>query len=282
MILKELKAEIYKLYRSQLFLVGYVGLIAFALLWVLMFEELRFTIGKRSADLIGEDFASLQNGVLFSMFTFFSAFYLLFPIFTANIAGRQISGEAKDGTLRFVLVRPTSRVKIFFAKAITSWLYVALLMFFYQILTLALGTSLFGYGPLFVYPNFTDIPMTEPFVLELGAATVRILLAGQLAVVGLMVVGSFSILLSVMFDHPLVAVIGSITGYLISYIFQINPMFEDWHPYLLTDPMDFWVPVFALEPGYSDMSNGLWKSIAYIVVFQGLALYAFVRKDVTS
>ena len=67
----------------------------------------------------------LTDGTLFPLAALAIVLPLFLPIAVAIIAGEAIAGEAQQGTLRYLLVRPVGRTRLLVAKLVSVMAFVA-------------------------------------------------------------------------------------------------------------------------------------------------------------
>ena len=108
-----LRQEIFKLLRSRLLYLSFVMLVIFVLLmlWGFYTYSLHKTGGQVEFKYTYEN-PSYFNGLIFSLYSAYFAFQLIIPISVSILAGTQIAGEARSGTLRSLLTRPISRSQL--------------------------------------------------------------------------------------------------------------------------------------------------------------------------
>jgi ABC-2 type transport system permease protein len=88
---------------------------------------------------------NLFNGWLVSYYIM-NSLWIHIPILISFVAGDQLAGEATGGTYRLILTRPVSRTRIFFAKALVTFVYTAIFVLFLGILSVGLALALLEIG----------------------------------------------------------------------------------------------------------------------------------------
>ena len=68
----------------------------------------------------------LTDGTLYPLAALGIVLPLFLPIAVAITAGEAIAGEAQQGTLRYMLVRPVGRTRLLFAKLVAVMAFVVL------------------------------------------------------------------------------------------------------------------------------------------------------------
>jgi ABC-2 type transport system permease protein len=279
-MITQLRLEFLKLVRSRSFYLSFVALAGFValMLWGFYSYAERKTGGLAAAQFkYTYESKSYFNGLTFSLYSVIFSFSLLIPIFVAMTAGAQIAGEARAGTLRMICIRPISRVKIFLSKFIVVAIHTYLLMAFFIGLNLLAGLCFIGWGNIELFPgplNLVDIMRDD--------ALLRFLYASFSGSWALLVVAAIAMLFSVIFETPVMAVVATLSIYIILYIVGRVEFFEHLRPYFFTTDMDFWRDVF--KPVIPWKSFYHYGSIcgAYIFGILLLAISIFDRKDITS
>src|SRR5450755_2854487 len=92
--------------------------------------------------------AVLSDGKLYPAAALALVLPIFLPVSVAVIAGDSIAGEASNGTLRYLLVRPVARTRLLVAKLIAVIAFVLLAVVVVAGVGYLVGTQLFGSGPL--------------------------------------------------------------------------------------------------------------------------------------
>lgn len=280
----QLRIEFYKLIRSKSFYLSFIALIGFValMLWGFYSYAERKT-GGQAAEQFKYTYESKSyfNGMTFALYSLMFSFSLLIPIFVAMTAGGQIAGEARSGTLRMICVRPVSRVSIFLSKFLMVALHVYLLLAFFIALNLLVGLVFIGWGDIELYPGPLNL-VDEPGRIARDEALWRFLYASFTGTWALLVVAAIAMFFSVIFDTPVMAVVATLSIYVMLYIIGRIEFFEHLRPYFFTTDMDFWRDVFKPEIPWRSFYH--YGSICGAYIF-GLLLAAvtiFDRKDITT
>ncbi|MBC7910730.1 MAG: ABC transporter permease [Pyrinomonadaceae bacterium] len=283
-MLTQLMLELFKICRSRsvhlsfITLIGFVGL----MLWGFYSYAERKTGGQATEQFkYTYESKNYFNGLTFALYSVMFSFSLLIPIFVAMVAGAQIAGEARTGTLRMICVRPLSRVSIFLSKFLMVAFYTYLLMAFFIGLNLLAGLLFVGWGNLELYPGPLNL-VDEPGKIMRDEALWRFVYASLSGTWALLVIAAIAMLFSVLFETPQMATVATIALYLMFYIIGRIEFFEHLRPYFFTTDMDFWRDVF--KPSIPWQSFYHYGSIcgAYIFGTLLLAITIFSRKDITS
>src|ERR1051326_4556444 len=133
----QLRNELWKLFAKKR---TYIGFLMFLLAQNVIILVFRFTNGPRVSmmrTLEGNGYLAQQfiSALTVATFMLLPIAYMLLPLYVALVGGDMVAKEAEDGTLRMILSRPVSRLRLLLLK----WMAGAIFSF---VLVLALG--LFG------------------------------------------------------------------------------------------------------------------------------------------
>ena len=200
------------------------------------------------------------------------------PLLVALVTGDLISGEAAMGTIRLLMTRPLSRTSVLFSKFFAGAVYVFILLVWLGLVSLGIGLLIFGPGDLIVLKSetITIIPADDTlwrFFAGLG-----------IAFISLLVVASFSLLLSCYSENsigPIISTMAVIILFTIVGTMDI-PLFEKIKPFLFTTHMVIWRNMFDQELDYPLIYNSIMMLFGHIILFLFIAWYSFRKKDILS
>lgn len=287
-LLRLVRWELYKLARQRSSYVGFVLCLGFAIVMMVGFGFSKWRYLK-SYQGLPFDPMTLINGPFFAHFSLQIGFVSILPLLAATLGGSQIAGEAKDGTLRALLVRPPSRALVYTAKTIATWVWLQLLVCFLVAFSLMVGTVAYGGGDLLVF--IWEFRKDGPWLVEGADVWALFLIVSFGAGSALFVIGALALMLTTMTDSPVVAHVGTLGAFFISSVIQRMPeqlMAEEIREALPTTHMSYWLELYRLwDPVSGTFDAGriagdvAW-CIGFYVLFLGTGLWWFTRKDVTS
>ena len=275
-----LRQEIFKLLRSKLLYLSFTMLIIFVLLmlWGFYTYSLHKTGGQVEFKYTYEN-PSYFNGLIFTLYSAYFAFQLIIPISVSILAGTQIAGEARSGTLRSLLTRPISRRRLYFGKYLVSALSVFSLLSFFIMFNLLVGLLLVGWGDLSLYPGPLNL-VQEPARLPQSEALLRFCYSVFSGTWSLLTLATLAFLMSVLFENPIVASFTALTLYVMLNVIGRVDFFVDLKPYLFTTDMEFWREVFKPEIPFNELLYRACRCGMYSVSFLLAGLVVFERKDI--
>lgn len=188
--------------------------------------------------------------------------------------GDAIASESGWGNLRFLLTRPIARGKLLAAKFTVAALLAALVTMLVSISGLIAGGIAFGFKGI-------DVPIIG-IHQSAGALIAHLLAATLLAVWGLAGIAAFAFMLSTMTDNAAGAIFGAVGFYIVTSILgaidSIGPMRYGFPTYY----GGAWSDYVLFGRFTDDMWRDLLIQIPYLIVFVGIAVWWFRRKDITN
>jgi ABC-2 type transport system permease protein len=200
------------------------------------------------------------------------------PLLVALVTGDLISGETATGSVRFLLSRPAPRWQIVLAKWLAGMFYTSLLLIFLGVLALFGSHLIFGDGDL-MYLNSEALT-----VIRANDMAWRWMGAFGIAFLSLSVVASLSTLLSAILDNsitPIVSVMAIIIIFTIIGMFDL-PSFDPIKPFLFTTHMIAWRSFFEDPIPTGDIVFSAGVLLLHIIIFLGVSMYHYQRKDITA
>jgi ABC-2 type transport system permease protein len=217
-----------------------------------------------------------QTGLILPAFALRITSAFLLVIVVALFGGDAIAGEASWGNLRYLLMRPIARGRLVVAKFVVAvfcaWVAVVIVV----VTALAVGAVVFG----------TD-PIGPPLSFLLGEQSTGAII-GHLAIATAYVAWSLtgvvalSFMVSCMTDAPFGAIFAGVGLYFTSLILDSISSLGNIRYVLPTHYFDAWVDLVTRGQWHSDLWRGVGLQLGYVLLFAGIGLWWFKRKDVLS
>jgi ABC-2 type transport system permease protein len=221
--------------------------------------------------------AVLADGALFPLAAIGIILPLFLPAAVAITAGETIAGEAQQGTLRYVLIRPVGRTRLLVAKLLSVMAFVLLTLLVVAITAYVLGIVLLGHQDASaVTTTFSGTQLTTP---QLVARTGLALTYALLSMLGVAAVALF---LSTVVRSPLAAAMGTLALLIGSTLLLTLDASDSLRPYLVTRYWLAFVDLFRDPILWHDVVHGVLLQAGYVVVFLGAGWANFVTKDITD
>ncbi|HUH04585.1 MAG TPA: ABC transporter permease subunit [Kofleriaceae bacterium] len=287
-VLRVLRWELFKLLRRRASYVGFGLCVLFCAVVMLGFAYSQWRGLRANAGFLADP-SRFVNGYFYANFCLEIASFSLLPLFAAVIPGSQLAGEARDGTLRALLVRPPSRPAVFAAKAIASYAWIQLMVLFLLGFALVLGLIALGGGDLMIY--VWEYRRQGPWFADSDDRIWIFLTTAAACGASLFMVCAFALMLSSFTDNPVVAHVGTLGAFFISSVVQRLPervMEPEFKAMMPTKHMSFWHELQHLwhpDPTRFDaarMWNDLTWVTSYTALFLLIGLTVFWRRDITA
>ena len=223
------------------------------------------------------------SGLTVALIALSSTMKFFLPLAVSIFAGEAVAGEARWGSLRYLLARGASRTRVLAAKAAVAAMLSLLAVALVPAAALAAGVAAFGWHPLVAVDGSAAAPVAQPAAtLGPALAVARLGVSTAYVAAGMASIFAFAFFLSTVTARPLVAVAGGVGLTILSRVLNADylPGVAVLQPYMPNNDVDRWQQLF-LEPARTDgMGAFLELQVVYAVVFLGLAWWWFARRDV--
>ncbi len=280
MFRRQLHHELVKLFARKR---TYIGFGAFVVLQVLILALLQLPKARQAFDkllssngYLPEDYyAGLTLAMLIIEFTIF----LMGALYLALVGGDVVAKEIEDGTMRMVLSRPVSRLRLLQVKWLACALYTGVLMIFLGITSLATGLIYQGrLGQLFVY-----VPHEGLFgVFPTADGLARYAIAVVLLAVVLQIITALSFMFSCFKMKPAAATILTLTVMFTDFVLRNVPFFQSFQKYFITYHTSSWVRIYQDIIPWWTIGESLVYLAALGVTFWVVGAMAFCLRDFKS
>lgn len=219
---------------------------------------------------------TLINGFL-ATHTVMNFLWIHIPFLVVLVAGDVIAGEGASGTFRIYMIRPVGRWSVLNTKLMATSIYTALLILFFALMSLGLGTIWLGSGDLLVVHNGI-------LILPESMAWARFGLAFLFAFGTMLVVAVLSFMFSTMVNNGIGPIIGAMAIIIIGLAVSNIPLdlFNSIQPWLFTSYFDLWREAFYDPIPWGEIGHGFLILGIYALGFTGVGYFIFLRKDITS
>ena len=225
--------------------------------------------------------AVLRNGSLFPAAALALVLPVFLPLAVAVMAGDAVAGEAAQGTLRYLLVRPVGRTRLLVGKVVSVAVFVVFAVFAVVVSSLVIGVGLFGTGAEAVGQAGAATSLSG---VTLSPAELGVRLVGSVAyiVVSMVGFGVIALFFSTLTDSGLGAALGALAVLITSSVLETLDAAAALKPYLPTNYWLAWIDFFRDPVFWHSINKGLLLQAGYVVVFFGAAWANFATKDVTG
>lgn len=218
--------------------------------------------------------AQVSNNGLFLVFATLALTLPIFlPMALGVVAGDSISGEAAQGTLRYLLVAPAGRVRLLAVKATSLAVFCLVSTAVVSGAALLTGLALFPIGPVTLLSGDT---------ITMGSALVKALWITLLVAASLLGLAALGLFVSTLTDTPIAAMAVATGVTILCGILQVIPQLSAIQPWLYTYQWSSYADVLR-DPVYTaNIDRNLLIQLGYVAVFGSAAWARLTTRDVTS
>jgi ABC-2 type transport system permease protein len=241
LFLPQLRGELWKLFARQR---TYIGFGAYLLIEVLILGLLQLPKLKgwfqHFVEAQGYVSAHYYSGLTLGFLIVTWTVFILGPLYLALITGDVVAKEVEDGTMRMILSRPVSRLRVVCVRYVAVLIYTLVLCVFIAVSALLVGLARNGAGGMFVFAPSQKILA----LYEFGPGLQRFLLAIPLMTLSFITVTSIGFFFSCCNMKPAAATIICLSVYFIDMILQGIPQFATIREYFLMTHIVTWMNIF--------------------------------------
>ncbi|SFA94761.1 MULTISPECIES: ABC transporter permease [unclassified Bacillus (in: firmicutes)] len=228
---------------------------------------------------IKHDLSPSEEYNMWSFVTSASELIQLAGLFTIIIAAGIVASEFSWGTIKLLLIRPITRAKILLSKYLTVLIYALVMVSILFVLSTIIGAILFGVPEqASPYLNYYNGVVTEQNII------VHLIVFYVLKSIDMIMLATMAFMISAVFRNSSLAIgLSLFLMFMGGQVTFLIAMKYSWAKYLLfanTDLMQY----FEGSPVVEGMTLPFSVSmlIIYFLIFIGLALYVFKKRDVAA
>ncbi len=275
----QLRNELWKLFGKKR---TYIGFLMFLLAQNVIILIFRFSNGPRvsmTRTLEGNGYLAQEFISALSVATFMllPIAYILLPLYVSLIGGDLVAKEAEDGTLRMILSRPISRLRLLLLKWLAGAIFSFALVMALGLFGVVFGSFWFPWKGLFVFiPGelFSVFDSTDG--LRQYAAAHLMMGVKAVTVMGL------AFMFSCFNVKPAAATILALSFVFVSFIMMNIPYFRDLQHWFLTYHLNLWQLLFARPVPWWRIGESLSILLGFNVTFLVIGVTVFQMRDIKS
>lgn len=280
MFFLQLRDELWKLFGKKR---TYIGFGTFLLAQNAMLLAFHFSHWERNVGRLLEGNGYLATGYIsalsVSLIMLFPQILFLMPLYACLVGGDMVAKEAEDGTLRMILCRPISRIRLLFIKWCSGLIFSILLVTALGAMALLFARMWFPWKGMFVF-----IPEPER-VFNVMDATHGLKLYA-LSHLFLAINAATTTTLAFMFScfnmKPAAATVLGFSVLLLNLVLENIPFLSDYREYMLLHHFRAWVAVYAQPIPWARIVESLFILAAVNVTFFIIGSTAFQLRDIKS
>ena len=220
-------------------------------------------------------FVASQSGLFIPASALRLTSEVLLFIVVAIFGGEAIAGEAQWGNLRYLLMRPISRGRLFAAKLLVAEFYSFVAVTVVVLVGLLVGGVAFGWNPI-------EIPFGLFETLSTTDVLLRLVFATFFVTWMLTSIVTFSFMVGCMTDSTGGAIFAGIGLWMTWSILDAIESLGRIRYFLPTHYSGDWAWIFTSGEWSGDLWRGALLTLGYVVLFTGIAAWWFQRKDILS
>jgi len=276
---RQLYFELLKLFSRKRTYLGFGAFLAVELLILVLLQTPGASrMFHHSMNQHGLDFSHYFSGLTLAHVIITNTIFLLGSLYLALVCGDMVAKEVEDGTMRMVLSRPISRIRVLLLKYLACVVYTWSLTIFIVASSLLLGIADRGLGGLIVVA-----PWDHVFgFYEAGPGLERFALGTGILCLVMLTLSTLGFMFSCFNMKPATATIMTLSVYIVDTVLRNIPYFEDLHKFFLTHHMSVWTQSFQQEIPQRQILESISYLGAYDFLFFCAGAVYFLRRDFKS
>lgn len=273
-----LRNELWKLFGKKR---TYIGFGAFIIGQNAMLLAFRFTRWKSDVErllqgngYLAEEFISALTVAVFMLLP---QIILMMPLFAALVGGDLVAKEAEDGTLRMILCRPVSRLRLLLVKWLAGIIFAGVLVLVLGATALVCARIWFPWSGMFVLA-----PKIAFAVLPAGAGFQRFLFAHAFLAVNACTIVSLAFMFSCFNMKPAAATILALTYLFLNVVMESIPFFDRYEAWFLPHHFRCWLLVFGQPVPWAQIIQSQAILVGACVTTFIIGATAFQLRDIKS
>jgi len=275
----QLRSELWKLFAKKR---TYIGFLMFLLAQNAIILVFRFTNGPRVSmmrTLEGNGYLAQEfiSALTVATFMLLPIAYMLLPLYVSLVGGDLVAKEAEDGTLRMILSRPVSRLRLLLLKWLAGAIFSLALVVALGLFGVLFASLWFPWKGLFVFiPGELFSVFGALGGLEHYTAAHLMMAAKAVTVMGL------AFMFSCFNVKPAAATILAVSFVFVNFIMQNIPYFRDLQHWFLTYHLNIWQFMFAQPIPWWRIGESLSILLGFNLTFVVIGVTAFQVRDIKS
>jgi len=243
MFIAQLKNELWKLFGKKR---TYIGFGAFVVVQTVMLLMFRYTRWQSQFErlLSGNGYLASEyiSALTVAVVMLWPQILLLMPLYVTLVGGDLVAKEAEDGTLRMILSRPISRVRLLLVKWFAGIIFAAVLVMALGVIALGFARIYFPWKGMFIFGQTQTDSLFGLFPPGEGLALYAF--AHLFMAVNAIAMLSVAFMFSSFNMKPAAATILALSFLFVNMVMQHIPFFEDYRSWFITHHFECWFLVF--------------------------------------
>jgi len=278
MLYLQLRGELWKLFGKKRTYIGFTIILLTQLVVTVWFKYTRASPAMGRI-LEGNGYVADQflSGLTVAIVMLIPIAYVLLPLYVALIGGDMVAKEVEDGTLRMILSRPISRMRLLLVKWLAGAVFAVLLVAALAGFGVLFGHLFFRFGSLFVFIPGELFSVFSPADgwRHYGLSNI-LLIANAISMMGV------GFMFSCFNVKPAAATILALSFYFVNFVLQQIPYFRDYQHFFFTHHLNLWHLMFDQPIPWWKVGQSLSVLVGFNVSFLVIGCAVFHARDIKS
>jgi ABC-2 type transport system permease protein len=279
MFYRHLTSELWKLFGKKRTYIGFGAFLVAQNAMLLFFRYSRWEQNlARSLEGNGYLVSEYISALTVALIMLLPQVIFLMPLYAALVGGDLVAKEAEDGTLRMILARPISRVRLLLAKWLAG-------IVFSTVLVLALGGMAVVFARMW-FPwksMFINVPPLGIFsLLDADDGLWLYFWSHAFMAINASAILSLAFMFSCFNMKPAAATVLSLSFLFINIVLENLPFFEPYQEYLLLYHFRIWLFIFSKPTPWPHIVQSLCVLLAFNLTTFIIGTAAFQTRDIKS
>ena len=278
MLYLQLRGELWKLFGKKRTYIGFTIILLTQLIVTVVFKYTRASANMmRTLEANGYLAEQFLSGLTVATVMLFPIAYVLLPLYVALIGGDMVAKEAEDGTLRMILSRPISRVRLLVVKWLAGAVFAVLLVAALGAFGATFAHFFFRFGGLFVF-----IPGELFSIFDPADGWQHYLLSNAVLITKAISMMGAAFMFSCFNVKPAAATILALSFFFVNAVLQEIPYFRDYQHFFFTHHLNLWQLMFGQPIQWWKVGQSLSVLVGFNISFLVIGCAVFHARDVKS
>jgi len=277
----QLKNELWKLFGKKR---TYIGFGAFMLAQTAMLLMFKYTHWQSQFErlLTGNGYLASEymSALTVALIMLWPQIALLMPLYVTLVGGDLVAKEAEDGTLRMILSRPVSRLRLLLVKWVAGAIFAAVLVLALGVIALGFARLYFPWKGMFVFGQTQ--PITTFGLFTPGEGLALFAFAHLFMVVNAITLLSLAFMFSCFNMKPAAATVLALSYLFVNMVVQHVPFFEDYQNWFITHHLECWFWVFQEPTQWAQILQSVVNLLATSATAFVIGAMGFHVRDIKS
>ncbi|HTV39880.1 MAG TPA: ABC transporter permease subunit [Candidatus Sulfotelmatobacter sp.] len=245
MFFAQLKNELWKLFGKKRTYIGFGAFVVALSAMLLIFKYTHWQPNLEGILSVHGYLASEYISVLtVALIMIFPQVALLMPLYVTLVGGDLVAKEAEDGTLRMILSRPVSRVRLLLVKWIAGIIFTAVLVVALGVIALGFAGVCYPWRGMFVFGQIQPGADMTFSLFTAHQGLVLFAVSHVFIVINTITLMSVAFMFSCFNMKPAAATILALSFMFVSMVMERIPFFDAYQDWFITHHLECWFLIF--------------------------------------